>query len=448
MFFKNKIASFGFSVLVGVYLLLSFGFQRTVPLFEAPDEPSHLQYTAFIVSQGRLPRFGKNADIAVYPHPPLYFLMASPFLYLLETDVTGLLNDLQAINLSANRFDPHAFRRSQRIRLASGRSGPRFGKHPDLSRILLIRTLSLIFGLAAVVFTFLAARLIFYDDGLALLATGFTAFNPQFLFASSYMSNDTMAAAVGAAALWLVADATVGPTRRHYLLGGLLAGLGVLTKYTTLPGLLVAAIAVVIFDRRQWKQRFADAAGGTGIALLLAGPYLIWNIVYLGSPLGTSGADPFIAIYPKPPDLSSYFAGPYWQQTFASYWARFGWSDLAPPGWVTAGFALLSVLGLGGCVLAWRNGRSLGSSPVRFFAFASIGLTLAFHVSYQFKMVIPFGRYFFPVTAQISCVLAAGLAGLYSREGRFPLPGAVALLAAFALLSLYCLFGVIAPTYA
>ena len=67
--------------------------------------------------------------------------------------------------------------------------------------------MSLLFGLSAVLLTFLAARRLTGDPGLATLSAGLLAFNPQFLFVSSYVNNDTLAASVGAATFWVIAAA-------------------------------------------------------------------------------------------------------------------------------------------------------------------------------------------------------------------------------------------------
>ena len=39
-----------------VYVGLALAYRDAIPLFEAPDEPSHIHYAAFVYNEGRLPR--------------------------------------------------------------------------------------------------------------------------------------------------------------------------------------------------------------------------------------------------------------------------------------------------------------------------------------------------------------------------------------------------------
>ena len=110
-----------------------------------------------------------------------------------------------------------------------------------------------------------------------MLAGALVAFNPQFLFISAYFSNDPAAAAIGAAALWVVVraleDVPRSTMRRHYVVGAVVIGLGALTKTSTLPGSRRGAVTLVAIDRRPRREVMIDIGLAAAIVLLLAGPY-------------------------------------------------------------------------------------------------------------------------------------------------------------------------------
>jgi hypothetical protein len=91
------------------YVALAVGFQRSVPLFEAPDEPSHLQYVAFVGQEHRLPRYGATPEVpGEGMQPPLYYLLSAPLFAWLGGADSQLLRDLHRINLAlyANASTP------------------------------------------------------------------------------------------------------------------------------------------------------------------------------------------------------------------------------------------------------------------------------------------------------------------------------------------------------
>jgi 4-amino-4-deoxy-L-arabinose transferase-like glycosyltransferase len=139
----------------------------------------------------------------------------------------------------------------------------------SLEPLRVLRSTSLVFGLLTVILTFAAIWRLSRDARFALLGGGLLAFNPQFLYCSGYFSNDPAAAAIGAAALWVVVraleDAGRAPLRRHYVVGAFVIALGVLTKNSTLPGLGAAAVTLVAIDPRVRREVMTD----TGIAAAL-----------------------------------------------------------------------------------------------------------------------------------------------------------------------------------
>jgi hypothetical protein len=435
------------------YVGLALAYRDAVPLFEAPDEPSHIHHAAFVYNQGRLPRHDPLEVPGEGMQAPLVYVLAAPLL-----GNTGIDVEAAARALGRAMFPFYS------VPQASG-GGPALAIEPQGARVFasdgsleplrVLRSTSLVFGLLTVILTFAAVWRLSRDAGIALLAGALVAFNPQFLFTSAYFSNDPAAAAIGAAALWVVVraleDAPRGAMRRHYVLGGILVGLGALTKSSTLPGLAVAAVTLIAIDRRPRREKWIDTGLAAAIVLLLAGPYAVWAAEHRGGLLrvdtvtasagGTLRAADYGGLAPFLKDI-------YWDWTLESYWARFGWSNVMAPKATYLAFFALTVT----AILGWVAGRSrepweaLRSGALRNYLFGAAGATLAAHFVLNLFVVTPQGRILFASAAQIALLFALGLYRLVGSERRMPAL-AVSTVFALLLLDVYCLRGVLVPAY-
>ena len=437
------------------YVALAVGFQRSVPLFEAPDEPSHLQYVVFLSQEHRLPRYGAIPDVpGEGMQPPLYYLLSAPLFAWLGGADSQLLRDLHQINLAmyANGSLPRGAQ--GRIVFAGSAQAPRyFFTSPELAYLRDMRWPSLVFGVLTVLFTYRASLRAWGDPALAVLSAGVLAATPQFLFTSAYVSNDTAATAIAAAIFWLVAAAVrdpIGVRRGHYLLLALLTALALATKISILPGLAVAALSIAWVDSRPLRPRAADTALAAVIVIGLVGPYLAWNFVHRGGLLGMG------AVWSSTSQLKSfteldgalwYFSGPYWIRTFQSYWSRFGWMNvLAPKGIYVSYFALT---GAGVVGFAWmgrraRSGAARADRVLRHYLVAAILATFAAHLWINLHVPQPQGRHLFGVAPQIACVLSIGFrAPLWLRRGSI----LALILAGLFAMALYCLLARVEAAY-
>lgn len=86
------------AVLLVMYVALAVGYLRAVPMFEAPDEPSHLEYIAFVMAEGRLPVYGPTPDVpGEGMQAPLYYLSALPLYATLGGDDAALRDELHRV---------------------------------------------------------------------------------------------------------------------------------------------------------------------------------------------------------------------------------------------------------------------------------------------------------------------------------------------------------------
>ncbi|MGH7337443.1 MAG: hypothetical protein ACREI7_07695, partial [Myxococcota bacterium] len=66
--------------LLTFYVGLALAYRDAIPLFEAPDEPSHLHYAAFVHEHHRLPRQDPLEVPGEGVQPPLVYVVAAPLL--------------------------------------------------------------------------------------------------------------------------------------------------------------------------------------------------------------------------------------------------------------------------------------------------------------------------------------------------------------------------------
>jgi len=439
--------------LLSVYVGLALAYRDATPLFEAPDEPSHIHYATFVYDQGRLPRQHPLEVPGEGMQPPLVYVVAAPLLGNTDLDIASAVRELGRAMFPL--YSNPRVEGGGRALAFHVRGIRMFATDGSLEPLRVLRSTSLVFGLLAVILTFAAVWRLARDARFALLAGALIAFDPQFLFCSGYFSNDPAAAAIGAAALWVVVraleDAGSAPMRRHYLVGALVLVLGVLTKASTLPGLAVAALTLVAIDRRPRRAVWIDTGFAASLVLLLAGPYLVWSVAHRG---GLFGVNAMLAssVSMMRPDrfggLWPYFTGLYWDATFESYWARFGWFNVTVPKATYLAFFALTWMG----ALGWIAGRSrlpsqaLRSRALHGYLLAAFGATLAAHVALNFAVVSVQGRQLFASAPQGAFLLALGIYRLVGSERRL-LPLAIAIVLALLALDVYCLRGVLVPAY-
>lgn len=445
-----------FPALVVLYLALSIGFLRTVPIFEAPDEPSHIEFAAFLGREGRLPRIGAKPEVpGEGMQPPLFYAIAAPFFALIDLPDLPVLEEIHRANQAIYHVDDRAVYRNRHITVATEGSGRRLATDSRLDVLKQLRWLTLAFGFAAVVLTYAATRRVTGSRDTGVRAAALMALNPQFAFVSSYVNNDAAAIALSAAGFWLAAGAIRDrrSERGRYLAMALLCCLGLGTKTSTLPSLAVAGLTIFLTDGRARSARVRDAALAVAAIGLLAAPYVIWNVATRGDPLGMGGVWEAAAnlsrhdVYPG--GVDSYFRGPYWLLTFKSYWALFGWMQHAAPPAVYLLCGLLIAVGLIGLTPRWaaRDYR-VGPPGLRGYLLTTFGLTLAAHIWINFHELMAQGRHLFVAGPQLACAVALGYERWTRGRGesveRITTSAIVLVLAG---LSLYCLLFVLGPAY-
>lgn len=342
------VPRFVLPLLLGVYLLLTALLIWRVPIGAAPDENAHFEYVNFLAQNGHLPVFvprGATFSGYEYHQPPLYYALCAPLWKIL----------------------------------------------PQGAREYSSRTVSLLCGLATLWVLWRALRILLPNRrDLAALSTFFAALLPLHQAVGASAGNDSLADLICAALFLLVARVcknaeTETPNAtapnaivsnavsskiatgekaflRDSLLIGALAGLGLLTKNTTLF-VSLAAIGALFFVPRipptheaKSSTRNGEMANSDGVSVsknrgaravllaigamfLVGGWWLLRNKILYGDPLAARVFDEaFSKSSPRPSDFfSAQMAQAFGQQMtpliygralflvlFCTFWGVFG----------------------------------------------------------------------------------------------------------------------------
>lgn len=424
------------ALLIAAYVVAACAWSVATPIFEAPDEPGHVDYVAHLVLRGALP-VQSVARRNYAHHPPLYYVAA-------------------ALAAGGANWDDQ---RAMPIYLGSG-GGPAAARHSEAERwpwrgrvaaVHVARLVSIAFGAAAVAFVIAAGWTAFPErPAVGWLAGALLAWTPQWTFITGTVNNDAAAAATGAAVLWTILRARERPgERRRWVLLGLACGAALLSKSSTLAVVAAASAAWALNGRRRTDRRawLVDGAALHGTIALTAGWWFLRNAMLYGDPIGW-------AVYREAwssmlrtaaPDLGE--AAQIADLAWRSYWGWFGWLTLDAGDWL---HAAANVLVWGAAFSAWRGGIFLAQYTRRSEVLVCAAIA-ALHALYLIALnavqgpVMAQGRHFFPAAGAAMTAMAAGL--LSSAE-RPAWPAAAAVAAAAATANAACLFLIVLPAYA
>ena len=411
-----------------VYVLVGVWYVVSVPPFESPDEPRHFAVADYIQTQGKLPiqqrdvetRFGQEGS-----QPPLYYLLVAALIAPFDRSD---LDDHLTGNPHAIIGDPNA--PGNRNAYAHARVYPPLLEGSTLA-LFCARLFSLLLGTVTVAAVWQTARLLAPErQGLALLAAGLTAFNPQFLFISASVNNDTLVTALGSLLIWQTLQLLHHgfQPRRNLTLALLLA----LVSITKLSGLLFAPPLLLTAFWSGWRQR--DRRGLLRfiftlavVWLLFAGWWYARNLHLYGELTGTQM---MLDIFGRrgAPSLAE-LLGEEFNGLRISYWGLFGWFNVFT---LKPFYRVMDIVMLAGAVgvLAWmwqRRAQRAQLLPILLLAL-QLALMLGGLIVWTSQTAATQGRLLFPVIAAISSLIALGL-----RNWRLPARAAIVALGSFAI---------------
>jgi hypothetical protein len=283
-----------------------------------------------------------------------------------------------------------------------------------------------------------------------------------------------------------------GYTRRRACVLGATVGAALLTKTTAVLLLPLALVTLLLVSRRRqfpaaparsrrpspepiaagvvgarrWGSAVAQIDPGLlfdgcarvfGIALLLAGPWLLRNRLLYGDYLAAHAFALYFQKVQSTPAAMMAQLGlspfEFWSRiigrgTYSSFWGVFGpftvW--MAPP--VYQALLVPTALGpLGAMIQARRGGEGRDPSrrAIAMLLWLSLVLVVAGYVRYNLLIVEPQSRFLFPAMAPIALLLTQGWLAIVPRRARHV--AAVGVAAGMATLAVYAVVGVVLPYY-
>ncbi len=428
-----------------LFLLVGSVYLYAAPNFEASDTVQHVGMIKTIAETGRLPvqspdheqLYGQEAS-----QPPLYYLI-----------MAALWNAFDNADFD-ERYRPSPF---TVIGDTSGRGNRNLVIYkqpypPDLSGSSLalysIRLLSLGLGAVAVWAVYQSARLLLPGErGFALLAGALTAFNPQFLFISASVSNDTLVNMLAALIVWrLLLMLRDGFEMRRSLALALLVALASLAKLSGLVlGAALGLAALWRLIRAGDRRGFFQLAALTLIAwLAIAGWWYARNLTLYGELFGTSTMLDYFG-------RRSISLGQLISEEFeglrVSYWAVFGAFNIVVDDLYYRVMDGLTLIG-GGGLLVFLAKTIGGDLPTRErarlltaigFLVILLALGAGALIAWSLDTWASTGRLLFPYISSASLLLALGI-----HAFRIPKLLIIAPMLAF---SLFAPIAVIRPNY-
>jgi 4-amino-4-deoxy-L-arabinose transferase-like glycosyltransferase len=396
---------FALPLLLMLYLGFACAHALVVPVGQtgyqnAPDEAAHVNFVHSVASF-HLPTHDHPTPFSKIPvangyewhQPPLYYLVAAPF-------------------------------------LVFGERGVRF--------------CSILLGLCALLLIYRAGRLLFPADRVvALLAVGLAALTPTHIAITSTVNNDVLLEVCFSATLLLLIGALQnGFTRRTALWIGLTIGGAILTKATGLLLLPLFGFALFLIWRSgtSWRELARYAAVTLVIVALLSGWWFVRNQALYGQPLPLRlfAADFGMTVQAAPIAEAMGGWGAYYLQaairTFLSFWAVYGRTayDAATGEQEFLPVQIYLLLGIaclcaaGGMVRLHLQRRALFTKVqlqslwTCFLTIALVGMSYLAFIAKYFQMQ---GRYLFPAMLPIALVFALAFRGAFPERWKNPASG-------------------------
>ena len=439
-------------LVLALYFSLALIYSLAVPLWEAPDEPSHYLCVCMF-SDGcdfKPPRspseinsvWSEGYIFSLYQssQPPLYYLISAPVMKVLSLRALPLG---EGIEFPAIRTD---YSGSGNL-LVHSRESIWSIPSPEV-RGHLMRLVSVLLGGITILFIYRIARAVFPNDHAVALSSGaFAAALPQFNFISGMIGNDSLAALMGAATLLFLvrlADKENRARSLDFICLGVLIMLALLTKFNLI--FLIPLAIIVIFlkakDAGSWQ------VGLSGVVLMLI-PIFI----------GIAAA---VILFPD--DAMIKFRVMVWRllrttptlvtvehlqwmvkDIYRSFWATFGWMSIRVGWWLYLAWGLISLAGLIGWlkVIKQRKGMEDGWKRKAGILAAAIVLLLMGVIKNNLLVRQSQGRFLFPALGAIAVLLSYGLLNLFGERVRER--AAVSYAAIFIILNLVALLAYLIP---
>jgi len=387
--------------LVAVYVTLATAYNIRVPLYEAPDEQSHVEYVDALYRTGRTPEIAKVYEAI---GPPLYHAVGAAVLKLFGFSPPYIpLERNTDQSVRANLFVHNPGENDLPFR------GPVLSIH-------VLRGVSTIFGSGTIVLIYFIALLIFPKRPLLAWAAGAnTAMLPQFAFIGGSVMNDTAVAFFGTAAVYASLKLMKAGAAPWVLVAAGSLALGFLTEASMIVAATICGLAL-LFAPLSWRGRVLAISALVAVPLAVAGWFYVQHLVEFGAVYPGDQ----IAQGPAFPLTSPVYRDVVVFAIQQSYWFTGGWMNVRVPGAMYAFFDVVTGMALGGMIVI-----VMGRGLTVFQRWGLVLLTALFvmavievlWVSSTISLAAQ-GRYLFVAQPAMAFFLALGIGALFQRDVR------------------------------
>ena len=387
--------------LILLYVALATAYNITVPLYEAPDEHSHVAYVDHLMRTGEIPDIPRIYEAI---GPPLYHAAGAAVL-----KVAGFSPPYIALEENDN----HATEQKWWLHTPGENDLPYRG--PVLS-IHVLRSVSTIFGAGTVVMVYLIALLLFPRRHLlAWAAAANTALLPQFAFVGGSVMNDTALAFFAAAAVYSILRVVKeGEALWVALAAGCLA-LGFLTEAAMIVVAVVCALALLL-SPLSWRSRGLALCALVAAPLAVAGWFYIRNLVEFGAvyPVDEIKGD----LGPPRPLADKIYREVFLSTLQESYWYTGGWMNVRVALTMYQFLNVIAGMALGGMIVMVIR-KNLTALQWRGLLLLAVLFSLAifevFWISTRISLESQ-GRFLFVAQPAIALLFAVGINELFQRD--------------------------------
>ena len=390
-FYRPIPASLFFLLISTAILLIAWSF--VVPIFEAPDEPHHLQYAEYLHSEKKLPIYGPG--FAEANSPPLYYLLIA---FVTEPASSPPPLIWQEDGKTVIPLPPRLFENTQ----------------SDLHyywNIRAARLITIFISLMTVFASYWCGVELTGKFSTGLIVASLVAFLPQFTFRGMNISNDALLTCMSAISLYfMVRIIKRGFTWQTGIALALACACTFLSK-STVVFLPIPIVIVLISDKVRLHKRVMRITIILGIFFLIISPWLLRNQILYGDPLARAAMNTAVGqIISEKSITSQYFYTEFPRILLESFIGVFGWMNLYLPDWLYQLFTVTGIIGtIGTLLLVVRRKTSV---RIVFTALSIIALNLAVVVVINLTFTQPQGRYMFAALPAIALIVGLGIEAL------------------------------------
>jgi hypothetical protein len=426
------------AAILAIFGLLGVVYNIVIPLFEAPDELWHFSFVRILAEERALPvqpSEGKDMWLREAGQPPLYYILAAPFVIPLNTSD---FPDFVRFNVAHPAITAHSDSDAPNVFIHTPHEA--FPYKGSVLAVHIVRLVSLAWGLLTILGVYLVALEIMPDRPMLQLAVvAVAAFNPHFIYISSVVNNDAAAACLGTLTLWLTVrlynrtcrnpmrpDPISSPSRRRDMQAtrlpasiwplGLILGTALLSKVSALPllGLVGGALGLLWLRDRRWGTLFMRAGVVFGEAALVAAWWYARNWLLYGDPLAWDVWLIDIGVHRIGIDeLLGQFG-----TVARTFWSPYAGLFPAPVFWLLGGLLALAAVGwlrMAWGIAIWERGapaRPPSSINAEGLLVAGTWLVILFASLVYYMLTTPAaaGRLLFPGIAAFAVLWVLGIA--------------------------------------